>query len=256
MNVNPLYQVFLNQELLSKQQVYQFIAETAAPWLTPEEKKQIEESLVNREKMGSNQIAEQIVLPHLENALLKKSEIYLIGLKTEIQEWTADIKQVKLIIVILLKENEQLKVKKEISRFTRKLANEDFLEKLLRLKTETDFYKIIEKFEEEKIMKIVGVAACTVGIAHTYIAQEKLENAAKKAGVEIHVETQGTIGIENKLTDEQIKEADIVILAIDVKISGRERFDGKRIIQVPTEVAVKSPTKLIEKAEEVMTQEK
>ncbi len=65
-------------------------------------------------------------------------------------------------------------------------------------------------------MKIVGVAACTVGIAHTYIAQEKLENAAKKAGVEIHVETQGTIGIENKLTDEQIKEADIVILAIDV----------------------------------------
>ena len=49
MNVNPLYQVFLNQELLSKQQVYQFIAETAAPWLTPEEKKQIEESLVNRE---------------------------------------------------------------------------------------------------------------------------------------------------------------------------------------------------------------
>ena len=89
-------------------------------------------------------------------------------------------------------------------------------------------------------MKIVGVAACTVGIAHTYIAQEKLENAAKKAGVEIHVETQGTIGIENKLTDEQIKEADIVILAIDV----------------PTEVAVKSPTKLIEKAEEVMTQEK
>ena len=150
MNVNPLYQVFLNQELLSKQQVYQFIAETVTPLLTPEEKKQIEESLVNREKMGSNQIAEQIVLPHLENALLKKSEIYLIGLKTEIQEWTAVIKQVKLIIVILLKENEQLKVKKEICRFSRNLANEDFLEKLLRLYTETDFYKIIEKFEEEK----------------------------------------------------------------------------------------------------------
>lgn len=150
MNVNPLHQVFLSQELLSKQQVYQFIAETAAPWLTPEEKKQIEESLINREKMGSNQIAEQVVLPHLENALLKKSEIYLIGLETEIQEWTADIRQVELIIVILLKENEQLEVKKEISRFTGKLANEGFLEKLLRLKTETDFYKDIEKFEEEK----------------------------------------------------------------------------------------------------------
>ena len=103
-------------------------------------------------------------------------------------------------------------------------------------------------------MKIVGVAACTVGIAHTYIAQEKLENAAKKAGYEIAIETQGTIGIENELTVEQIAEADIVILALDVKISGRERFDGKRIIQVPTEIAIKSPNKLIEKALEIVMQ--
>ena len=103
-------------------------------------------------------------------------------------------------------------------------------------------------------MKIVGVAACTVGIAHTYIAQEKLENAAKKAGYEIAIETQGTIGIENELTVEQIAEADIVILALDVKISGRERFDGKRIIQVPTEIAIKSPNKQIEKALEIVMQ--
>lgn len=68
------------------------------------------------------------------------------------------------------------------------------------------------------------------------------------------VETQGTIGIENELTQEEIDQADIVILAVDVKISGRERFDGKRIIQVPTEVAVKSPNKLIEKAQEVVAQ--
>ncbi|MDB7357603.1 PTS fructose transporter subunit IIB [Enterococcus faecium] len=101
-------------------------------------------------------------------------------------------------------------------------------------------------------MKIIGVAACTVGIAHTYIAQEKLENAAKKAGHEMHIETQGTIGIENELTPEQIKEADLVILAIDVKISGRERFEGKRIIQVTSEIAVKSPNKLIEKAQEII----
>ncbi|MEG2326044.1 MAG: PTS fructose transporter subunit IIB [Enterococcus sp.] len=103
-------------------------------------------------------------------------------------------------------------------------------------------------------MKIVGVAACTVGIAHTYIAQEKLENAAKKAEHEMKVETQGTIGIENELTQAEIDQADIVILAIDVKISGRERFEGKRVIQVPTEVAVKSPNKLIEKAQEVVAQ--
>ncbi|GAA0318149.1 MULTISPECIES: PTS fructose transporter subunit IIB [Oceanobacillus] len=101
-------------------------------------------------------------------------------------------------------------------------------------------------------MKIVGVAACTVGIAHTYIAQEKLENAGKKAGHQIHIETQGTIGIENELTAEQIAEADIVIIAADVKVSGQERFEGKRTIQVSTEIAVKSPNKLIEKAKEVV----
>ncbi|MEK4303054.1 PTS fructose transporter subunit IIB [Oceanobacillus sp. FSL K6-0251] len=101
-------------------------------------------------------------------------------------------------------------------------------------------------------MKIVGVAACTVGIAHTYIAQEKLENAGKKAGHQIHIETQGTIGIENELTAKQIAEADIVIIAADVKVSGQERFEGKRTIQVSTEIAVKSPNKLIEKAKEVV----
>ncbi|MEX2783832.1 PTS fructose transporter subunit IIB [Streptococcus sp. H49] len=103
-------------------------------------------------------------------------------------------------------------------------------------------------------MKIVGVAACTVGIAHTYIAQEKIENAAKKAGHEVRIETQGTIGVENELTQAQIDAADIVILAIDVKISGMERFKGKKVIKVPTEVAVKSPNKLIEKAAEVIRQ--
>ena len=100
-------------------------------------------------------------------------------------------------------------------------------------------------------MKIVGVAACTVGIAHTYIAQEKLENAAKKAGYAVQIETQGTIGIENELTQQQIDDADIVILAIDVKIAGMERFKDKKVLKVPTEIAVKSPNKLIEKAVEV-----
>lgn len=106
------------------------------------------------------------------------------------------------------------------------------------------------------MMKIVGVAACTVGIAHTYIAQEKLETAGKKRGHEIQIETQGTIGVENELTQKQIDEADIVILAVDVKIAGRERFEGKRIIQVSTEIAVKSPNKLIEKAEQVVNAQK
>lgn len=78
-------------------------------------------------------------------------------------------------------------------------------------------------------MKIVGVCACVAGIAHTYLAQEKLINAAEKRGHKINVETQGVIGQENPLTEEEIKEADVVVLAIDVSISGKERFKGKKL---------------------------
>lgn len=111
--------------------------------------------------------------------------------------------------------------------------------------------KNLRENKEEYSMKIVGVCACTVGIAHTYMAQEKLEKAAQKAGVEAKFETQGSIGKENALTPEEIAAADIVILAIDVKIADRDRFEGKKIIQVSTDVAIKSPNKLIEKAKQV-----
>lgn len=99
-------------------------------------------------------------------------------------------------------------------------------------------------------MKIVGIAACTSGIAHTYIAQEKLITAAKELGHEVHIETQGTIGTEDELTKQQISEADVVIIAADIKVSGKERFNGKRIVEVPTNVAIKSPKALINKIEQ------
>ncbi|MBP3852187.1 MAG: PTS fructose transporter subunit IIB [Erysipelotrichaceae bacterium] len=98
-------------------------------------------------------------------------------------------------------------------------------------------------------MKIAAVAACTSGIAHTYIAKEKLVRAATSLGHEIHVETQGTIGTEDELTDKQIKEADVVILAIDIQITGMERFEGKKVVKVGTSLVTKAPKQLIQKIE-------
>lgn len=100
-------------------------------------------------------------------------------------------------------------------------------------------------------MNIVGISACTVGIAHTYIAQEKIEAAAKKAGDTVKIETQGTIGIENPLTEEDIAKADIVLLAVDVQVAGEERFSGKKVVKMPTQTAIKSPNKLIAKLHEL-----
>ncbi|MFJ7935610.1 PTS fructose transporter subunit IIB [Sporosarcina sp. NPDC096371] len=77
-------------------------------------------------------------------------------------------------------------------------------------------------------MKIVGVTACTTGIAHTYMAQEALEKECRKRGYEFKIETQGGMGIDNELTEGEIADADAVILAIAIGIEGEERFDEKR----------------------------
>lgn len=100
-------------------------------------------------------------------------------------------------------------------------------------------------------MNIVGVSACTVGIAHTYMAADAITKAGEKIGDTVHMETQGTIGIEHELTEEQIAAADIVILAVDVTIAGEDRFAGKKIVKVPTAMAIKSPNKLVAKLHEV-----
>ena len=99
-------------------------------------------------------------------------------------------------------------------------------------------------------MKIVGIAACTSGIAHTYIAKEKLVTAAKELGDEAYIETQGTIGTEDELTPKQIEEADVVIIAADIKVGGKDRFKGKRVVEVPKHIAIKSPKALINKVRE------
>lgn len=98
-------------------------------------------------------------------------------------------------------------------------------------------------------MKIVAVAACTSGIAHTYIAKQKLIKAAEDLGHSIHVETQGTIGVEDELTLEEIRSADVAILAVDIQTTGNERFKDLPTIKVPTSIVVKAPKKLIEKIE-------
>ncbi|WP_028263805.1 PTS fructose transporter subunit IIB [Atopobium fossor] len=77
-------------------------------------------------------------------------------------------------------------------------------------------------------MKIVAVTACTVGIAHTFMAQKAIEDECEKRGFEYKVETQGGYGADNELDDDDIESADGVLLAVDVGIEGDERFDDKR----------------------------
>ena len=102
-------------------------------------------------------------------------------------------------------------------------------------------------------MKLVAVSACTAGIAHTYMTQEAIEQECKKRGIDCKVETQGGMGINNELEQDEIDAADVVILAIVIGIEGDERFDEKRdagkVIEVDPTQAIKDIKKLIDRAE-------
>ena len=109
-------------------------------------------------------------------------------------------------------------------------------------------------------MKLVAVSACTAGIAHTYMTQEAIEQECKKRGIDCKVETQGGMGINNELEQDEIDAADVVVLAIAVVIlaiaigiEGDERFDEKRdagkVIEVDPTQAIKDIKKLIDRAE-------
>lgn len=98
-------------------------------------------------------------------------------------------------------------------------------------------------------MNIVGITSCTCGIAHTYMAREKLIEAGQRLGMNVKIETQGSGGTEFTLTAEDIRNADAVLLATDVTVAGTDRFKGKPTVNVPVSTAIKSPEGLLRQIE-------
>ncbi|MBY4603470.1 fructose-specific PTS transporter subunit EIIC [Bacillus sp. SPARC3] len=96
-------------------------------------------------------------------------------------------------------------------------------------------------------MKLLAITSCPNGIAHTYMAAENLQKAADRLGVTIKVETQGGIGVENKLTEEEIREADAIIIAADRSVN-KDRFIGKKLLSVGVQDGIRKPEELIQKA--------
>ncbi|MFK0044844.1 fructose-specific PTS transporter subunit EIIC [Streptomyces sp. NPDC090741] len=102
-------------------------------------------------------------------------------------------------------------------------------------------------------LKLLAVTACPTGIAHTYMAAEKLQQAAARLGVDMKVETQGSIGAENVLTDNDVREADGIIIAADKEVD-RERFAGKRVLSTGVADGVHRPEELIERVQSAPVQ--
>lgn len=136
---DKLFHVFLNQELTNKEQLQHFIAMFA----NPEEADALIDLLKQREKVGNTMIAEHVILPHLESPKIKQSQVLLIRLTAPV-DLDEETPEVQLVVTILLKSQESQEIKKQIAQFTRRLADEDFLEALLTVESDTRFYQLLE----------------------------------------------------------------------------------------------------------------
>lgn len=135
---NNFFQVFLDQPFKDKAHVQRFIVEFA----NSAESEELIDLLQQREKVGNTMIAEHVILPHLESPKIKQSQVLLIRLAEPI-DFDEKTSAVQLIITILLKSNESQVMKKKIAQFTRRLADDDFIEQLLSLENETAIYHIL-----------------------------------------------------------------------------------------------------------------
>ncbi|WP_444658359.1 PTS fructose-like transporter subunit IIB [Caproiciproducens sp. R2] len=98
-------------------------------------------------------------------------------------------------------------------------------------------------------MKILAVTSCPSGVAHTYMSAEALEKEAKARGIEIKIETQGSIGTENKITMDDVKKADVVILTKDMGIKDTDRFAGLPVVKVRVDDLIKHSNTILDKVE-------
>ncbi|SMY38040.1 PTS system mannose-specific EIIBCA component [Photobacterium malacitanum] len=101
-------------------------------------------------------------------------------------------------------------------------------------------------------MRVVAITACPTGIAHTYMAADKLTETAKKLGITIKVETQGAMGIENRLTEQDVERADIVILAADINVEQSDRFNKHRCLEVSIQDALQHPRRIFSQCQQLL----
>lgn len=213
-----------------------------------------------REEESTTGIGEGIAIPHGKCDAVIKPGLAAMVIPNGVDFESLDDEPVTLLFLIAApntKDNVHLDV---LSKLSVMLMDEDFTAKLRAAKSVDEFMKIIDdadsekagiderlKTDEGKVSKILAVTSCPTGIAHTYMAAEGLEKAAAKAGCTIKIETRGSGGAKNILTEQEIADADCIIVAADAKVP-MERFDGKHLIECQVSDGISKADELIERA--------
>lgn len=216
-----------------------------------------------REEESTTGIGEGIAIPHGKCDAVDKPGLAALVVKNGVDFDALDGEPVSLIFLIAApntKDNVHLDV---LSKLSVLMMDEDFANSLRNAKSVDEFLAIIDKADEEKAsiderladtkietssdFKLLAVTSCPTGIAHTYMAAEGIEKAAKAKNIAVKIETRGSAGAKNTLTAQEIREADCIIVAADAQVP-MDRFDGKKVIECQVSDGISKAGELIDRA--------
>ena len=219
-----------------------------------------------REKESTTGIGEGIAIPHGKCAAVSAPGLAAMVIPGGVDFDSLDGEPVTLLFLIAAPDTEDNIHLDVLGKLSMLLMDEEFTQRLRGAGSVEEFIKIIDEADEEKAgieerletagetqkssegsVKILAVTSCPTGIAHTYMAAEGLEKAAKGKNCTIKIETRGSGGAKNVLTEQEIKEADCIIVAADAKVP-MTRFNGKKVIECPVSDGIGKADTLIDRA--------
>ncbi|MBO0473730.1 PTS sugar transporter subunit IIA [Enterococcus ureasiticus] len=226
--------------------------------------KTYKEGILAREAQTSTGLGDGIAMPHAKNSAVKEATVLFAKSNKGVDYEALDGQPTYLFFMIAAPEGANDTHLQALAALSRLLIDPDFVAKLKETKTPEDVQNLFQSAEEAKEAQekqeqleeaakntqdanrkfVVAVTACPTGIAHTYMAEDALKKKAKEMGIDIKVETNGSEGIKNRLTAEDIARADGVIVAADKKVE-MNRFDGKELVNRPVSDGIRKTEELI-----------
>ena len=225
---------------------------------------QFEQDVLEREKMGGICMGRGLAIPHAKSAWVAHAELAALTLDPPLPCDTPDGEPVRLLFLIAAPADANDLHVQMLAGLATLLLDEEVCRQMLDAPTPTAFCSLIARHEEPTPppaeespaaetppppaqYRLLAVTACPMGVAHTYLAAEALQQAAQTRGLTIKVETNGAGGVGNELTEDEIQAADCIIVAVDRSIS-LARFVGKRLVYTSAGEAVRNADALLEKA--------
>ena len=216
-----------------------------------------------REEESTTGIGEGIAIPHGKCDAVTKPGLAAMVIRDGVEFDSLDGEPVTLIFLIAAPNTEDNVHLDVLSKLSVLMMDEEFSNSLRNAASVDEFLAIIDKADNEKEsiderladtgdvtdakIKILAVTSCPTGIAHTYMAAEGIEKAAKAKDCFVKIETRGSGGAKNVLTEQEIEEADCIIVAADAQVP-MDRFDGKKVIECQVSDGISKADELIERA--------